>query len=264
MKKKNNKYMLLFIFFLVFAILLFSYLVIKTSKKTAVDLNHILENLTEYNNPTYLNTLSTKQKKQLIDSLEQTFYDICSNKDKCSIPFLFVYMDIKLNSGLSPDEILSGKEYIITSVYSDLSHNLTEYELKGFKVPFLIDLCKVGFLNQSEKIFWGRELSKFPINYKSILYFNECLGINTISDLKKIYEIEEKSTCITLPTLDVTDCCQLFINLRVLNFCENEEIKNNSFFYEKSIVNFFLSKEYKSFYEENCKNSLSKLYEENN
>lgn len=69
MKKKNNKYMLLFIFFLVFAILLFSYLVIKTSKKTAVDLNHILENLTEYNNPTYLNTLSTKQKKQLIDSL---------------------------------------------------------------------------------------------------------------------------------------------------------------------------------------------------
>lgn len=262
-KKIENRKKLWLIIPIVITLFIFYYLLTNTTNKT-IKLNDIFNNLTEYDNSMYLNSLNQKQKDQLIASLNQSFYEECKNKDTCTVPYLSVYMDIMMNLGVHEDKILKDKESIVISFYSSLPHELTEQDLNGFEIQFLTNLCKVGVVNQTEKLSVGKRIINIERNnpflaYKHISYFIKCLDAETIDELSNITSISlnelNNKLCNNLPAfqyINQNDSCQVLAYLRIKKFCGIEIMSD-----ERSVENILLLNKYESYYQKNCKVELS-------
>jgi len=226
--------------------------------------NKIFGNLTEYNNPLYMSTLTETHRNDFLMNLDQMFNVKCDLNNKCSVSFLSVFIDMKTNLGIPKDDILKNREHATASTYLKIPHKLTENELKGFEIPLLINLCKVGFLNQTEKVIWGEriiDIEKSDLSlssYKQILYFIDCLNMNTINDLNKSDVDKIKNKLCSNAQQDIINIfnpCEVFVNLRVKHFCGIEVTSD-----EKIITDTILSEKYYSYSSRYCQDKLSNNY----
>jgi len=235
------------------------------NERFAPNISAVMSDLSEYNNQLYMNTLTKQERDNLSTELDNLFHQNCEVHGGCSIAFLSVYIDIKRNLGIPLNEILQGREDVFMSAYSQIPYKLTENELKGFEIPFLIKICKSDIINQTEKISWGKRVVNIErsnlSSYKQILYSIECLDADSISDLSKTTgtDLDNLNTklCNNIVTsiLYVNDVCNFFVNLKMKKFCGIEITSN-----EQISADMILSQKYEKFYHKNCQDKLSKDY----
>jgi hypothetical protein len=237
---------------------------LNVSTSTYISLESLYGNLTEYDNPEYMATLTQEQKNNISTDLDKLFYLKCQVQKDCTISFLSTYIDLKENLGISAEEIMKNKETEFLAAYSKIPINLTENELKRFEIPLLTKLCNIGILNQTEKDSWGKrilniEKSDTSIgNYKQILYFIQCLNISNIDKINYAGINREEinnELCSISSNLNIINNCNFLVNLRIKKFCGIQITED-----DKTLADIHLSENYNSYYIKNCQNILSKEY----
>lgn len=287
MKRKVES--MAFILIIILCIGLYFYYYPPTKPEETVDINKILYNPNEYNNPTYLKTLSDGQKTQLIDSFDNLLYENCKDEklnEDCSPYFVYSYLKTKFILGQSgytsknPEKDYDIIDNKIRKIYLNSldSSILTEDDLKGFVVPLLAEMCTIGFSNgtyvsyvywfpEQTRIYWMQKLLDInKTNWQStdmqIYYSINCLGALTVNDLSRRSGIDQDELnnriCNILPTfsnINQEDLCEIFDYLKIKRFCLINITAD-----ERTLVENLLSKDYESNYQKGCKEKLSGLY----
>jgi len=241
-----------------------------TDSNKTVGINEIFKNPNEYNNPTYLQSLPTDQRENIINSFNYLLEEECGNGElnkNCTSYLLYSYMTLFLNVGQYPS---SESMNIINNTYLDFKsgiETLTESNLKGFDIPLLSTFCRMGILNDEERIYWLKKLLDInKTNWKStdmqLFYVKWCLGARNITHLSEISELDlkdlNKKMCDVLPELKdtgVEDLCDVFDCMNTRAFCLIDITSE-----DKNILESLISKECETNYQKNCKEKLLKFY----
>lgn len=250
---------------------IFFWHLVAMSKEEVIDVNKILENPDEYNNPISLNSLSDKQKFQVIISFNDLLYENCKDgklNEKCTTYFLYSYMNVMLNLQQAYN---THSTDILNSTYLDFKSKydlLTEDDFKGFAVPLLTQFCRAGvILDETERIYWVQKVidvnkTIWQSTDMQIFYLKSCMRVLNITQLSektgiKLEELNSKicNMVSTLRDVNTKDLCCVVDYLSMKRFC-GVNITTE----DRVLVEDLISKKYESYHQNDCMNALSKLY----
>lgn len=286
--RKAAKFIILFTVIIIGIGLYYFFAVYEKQKPEKIGVNEILNNPDEYNNPIYIRTLSSSQQVQLADSFDNLLYENCKDgklNENCTLYFVYSYINARINLGEVGYIPKDSTEYthvtsILRNVYSDINSNfvtLKEDDLKGFLVPVLAQFCRIKvatdegkllyyWINDTSRIYWAQKI--IDINKTSwqstdmqIFYLKLCTQVRNITQLSIMTGMNSEELnsklCNMLPNLkdvNTEDLCYVNDYLKTKIFCEADITTE-----DKAIMNNLLSKEYGSYYQNDCKNKLSEV-----
>lgn len=257
---------------------IYYYYSITTSKE--IDVNKLLDNPDEYNNPIYLMPFSLKERLKLHNSMTESLFEKCENgkvEGNCTHYFLLSYINMMINSDtriITPRYETTTpyhQDYLnlLRSLYSDFKsqyETLTEDDLKGFTIPILVGCCNLNLniISTPDRIYWMTKI--LDINKTNshstemqILYLSACMEIHNVTFLNAVLNDlnREGEVCSMLPEkedVNMENPCSIYDYINAKRFC------GVSLTEDKDMVESSLSTDYDAYYQKLCNYRLVQLY----
>ncbi len=221
----------------------------------------ILRSSSEYTSLEFLNTLSSAEKKGLLDEFYDDYMNNCVDyREYCNEFFLSIMLDVERKLGATHVFETEKESFDIAydKIKGKYNTTFTENDLHGFIIPYLIRLCETRYLDNTEKEYWKKMI--FGIEKKSshttnaqIIYAEACLNSDSVYDI----EPKNNNVCSLLPAYNDSDeyPCESLDFFKSAKFC------NITISYEQSYSALrIISKNYTSDMKNTCRSSLRSLF----